>query len=76
VYQFADSRFAFLFLLARFREIDAIALDRDDGDAFLQRIEAMGPLPVVAYSGRDLGAGANIAMNLTPYCRDSPDPVS
>jgi DNA-binding response OmpR family regulator len=66
VHPFADPHFAFLYLLGKQDEIDAVAVNSDDGDGFLQRIEVLGPMAAVTYSDSDLDGGAEIAFQLSP----------
>lgn len=66
VHSFADPNVAFLYLLANWEKIDAVAVNSDGGNAFLQRIEVMGPIAAIAYSGSDLDRGAEIALPLMP----------
>lgn len=66
VLSFADARFAFLYLLSHFDEVDAVALNRDTERGFLRRLDVLGPVAGVTYSGADLEAGGEIVMALMP----------
>jgi hypothetical protein len=52
--------------LINFEDIDAVAVNCDDGDAFLHRLDVMSPISAITYSGSDLDCGAEIALALMP----------
>ncbi len=66
VLSFADAKFAFLYLLSHFDEVDAVALNSDTERGLLRRLDVLGPVAAVTYSGSDLQAGGEISMALMP----------
>ena len=73
VLPFADGYVAFVFLLARLREIDAVIVNEDLAGAVLRRLALLGPLVVVTYSGSDLERGAEIETAFMPPERPRPE---
>jgi DNA-binding response OmpR family regulator len=75
VFAFGDGQFAFLYLLARPHEIDAVALNSDVGDGLLRRLEALVPISAVTYTAGGLPGSAELAAALLPSIGDGSQQV-
>lgn len=66
VLTFADAGIAFLYLLSHLDEVEAVVLNSDGGSGLLRRLEVLGHVSAVTYSGTNLSGGGEIAMGLMP----------